>query len=190
MCVKDSASHTGYTFYACAPLAKMLKQLDLFLGGYVNKDLENFLVALVIFKCFVVVRLWPVVLCCDEMLSLAEFKVELIMVQTRHGQGQRQATHTTSTYQGVLHAMPAKRLALHKLQDCVGGWVAFFCCTQQDTDPSHPLTKPDTFAFVISLRSQAPNLFPFPLYSNSHSYCYPPPLHSSALPPLVARVGS
>ena len=35
--------------------------------------------------------------------------------------------HTTSTYQGGLHAMPAKRLALHKLRGCVGGWVAFFC---------------------------------------------------------------
>lgn len=98
--------------------------------------------------------------------------------------------HTTSTYQRVLHAMPAKRLALHKLQDCVGGWVAVFCCTQQDTDPSHPLTKPDTFAFVISSRSQAPNPFPFPLSSNSHSCCSPPPIHSAALPPLVARVGS
>lgn len=93
MCVKDRASHTGYTFYGCVPLAKMLKQPALFLGGYVNKDLKNFLVALVIFKCFVVVSPWLVVLCCDEMLSLAEFKVELIMVQRRAGQGQRQATH-------------------------------------------------------------------------------------------------
>lgn len=71
MCVKDRPSHTGYTFYGCVPLAKTLKQLALFLGGYVNKDLDTFLVALVIFKCFVATSLGPVALRCDEMLSLA-----------------------------------------------------------------------------------------------------------------------
>lgn len=53
------------------PLAKSLKYLALFLGGHVNKDLDTFLAARVIFKCFVVAGLGPVVLRCDEMLSLA-----------------------------------------------------------------------------------------------------------------------
>lgn len=68
---KTRTSHTGYTFYGCVPLAKTLKQLALFLGGYVNKDLDTFLVALVIFKCFVAAGPGPVALRCDEMLSLA-----------------------------------------------------------------------------------------------------------------------
>ena len=71
MCVKDAAFRTGYTFYGCAPLAKALKQRALFRGGYVNKDREAFLVARVIFKCFVAAGLGPVALRCDEMLSLA-----------------------------------------------------------------------------------------------------------------------
>lgn len=62
VCVKDRASHTGYTLYGCVPLAKTLKRLALFLGGHVNKDLDTFLVALVIFKCFAAAGLGPVAL--------------------------------------------------------------------------------------------------------------------------------
>lgn len=133
---------------------------------------------------------------CDEMLSLAG-----VSGGTDHGSetswsravpGHTQQAHTREFY---MLCQPRDLL----YTSCRAVWEdgSHFSayvhtkrsCTKQDTNPSHPLTRPDTFAFVIFSRSQTPNFFPFPLSSNSHSSLYPPPLHFSAFPPPVARIG-
>ena len=126
------------------------------------------------------------------------FKVELIVVQRRAGQGQCQATHNKHI-PGSFTCYASQETCFTQAAGLCGRMGRIFLlmcvqkkkksCTKRDTNPSHPLTKPDTFAFVISLRSQTPNLFPFLLYSNSHSSLYPSPRHFSAFPPPASRAG-
>lgn len=104
------------------------------------------------------------------------FKVELIMVQRRAGQGQRQATHNKHI-PGSFTCYASQETCFTQAAGLCGRMGRIFLlmciqkesCTKRDTNPSHPLTRPDTFAFVISSRSQTPDFFPFPLSSNSHS---------------------
>lgn len=88
------------------------------------------------------------------------FRDKLVKASTR--------PHTTSTYQGDLHAMPAKSLAFHKQQGRVGGQVPFcYLCAyikrkyiyHAKCKPQPPTYQTDTFTQVISLRHQVSELF-------------------------------
>lgn len=108
------------------------------------------------------------------------FKVELIVVQRRAVQGQRQATHNKHI-PGSFTCYASQKTCFTQAGELCGrmGRIFLLMCqqknswTKQNTNRTHPLTKPDTFTFVISLKSQTPNLFPFPLSSNSHSITLP-----------------
>lgn len=103
---------------------------------------------------------WTVVFGWRLRWNWSWFRDKLVKASTR--------PHTTSTYQGDLHAMPAKSLAFHKQQGRVGGQVPFcYLCAyikrkyiyHAKCKPQPPTYQTDTFTQVIYLRHQVSELF-------------------------------
>lgn len=119
---------------------------------------------------------WTVVFGWRLRWNWSWFRDKLVKASTR--------PHTTSTYQGDLHAMPAKSLAFHKQRGRVGGQVpsCYLCAyikkniyiyTTRNANPNHPLTKqthlPRSFLWDTKSRNSLPS------FSAHTLFCLPSP---------------